>query len=176
MNVTHYGGDMTPGPSEKGLMERNNCQDERPRGVPPRLEEDIGCAARTDVPVLITGDPEEGREIACAIDRRSPSPRGTVEVVDCRQRGALGRVLPFPPVGLPHAPRASILLLQEVQALTLHEQSQVDSRLAELRTGRRNERLRIIASSSTPLFDRVLEGSFDERLYYRLAVIHLVVA
>ena len=163
---------MTPGQSDNGLLERNNCDENGP-GVPPRLQEDIGCAARSDVPVLIIGDPEEGREIACAIDRRSPSPRGTVEVVDCRQRGALGRVLTFAP---PARPRPTILLLQEVHALTLHEQAEIDVRLAELRIARRSERLRIIASSSTPLFERVQAGSFDERLYYRLAVFHLVVA
>jgi DNA-binding NtrC family response regulator len=164
---------MTAGPSDNGLLEPMNCQEEG-TAVPQPLEEDIGCAARSDVPVLITGEPHEGREIACAIDRRSPHPRGVVEVVDCRQRGALGRVLTLAPPGNPLGSRTAILLLQEVHALTLHEQAQVDSRLAEMRTGRRSERFRIMASSSTPLFDRVREGAFDERLYYRLAVIHLV--
>ena len=39
---------------------------------------------------------------------------------------------------------------------------------------RRNSGLRIMASSSAPLFDRVRDGLFDERLYYRLNVIHMV--
>ena len=165
---------MTPGRSDNGLLERKDCDGDGPL-VPHRLEEDIGCAARSDVPVLITAHPDEGREIACAIDRRSPSPGGTVEVVDCRQRGALRRSLMLAGRSTQN-PRASILLLQEVHALTPHEQAEVDSRLAELRTIQRNTPFRIMASSSAPLFERVREGAFDERLYYRLAVIHLVVA
>jgi DNA-binding NtrC family response regulator len=167
---------MTSGTSDNGVLDRN-CGNEQP-AVPPRLEEDIGCAARSSVPVLITGDPEDGREIACAIDRRSASPSGAVEVVDCRKGGALTRVMSYAPGDWrpPQGRRAAILLLQEVNALSLPEQAEVDSQLAELRTSRRGEHVRIMASSSTPLFDRVLEGSFDERLYYRLNVIHMVVA
>ena len=69
----------------------------------------------------------------------------------------------------------SILLLQEVQALSPHEQAQFEHRLAEWRVSRRNSGLRIMASALAPLFERVRDGSFDERLYYRLNVIHMVV-
>lgn len=158
-----------------GLLDRD-CHGNGLR-IPPGLEEDIGCAARSHVPVLITGDPDEGREIACAIDRRSPAPKGRVEVVDCRQNGAFGRVMASTPgtAGASNGHRSSILLLQEVHALSLEEQAEFEDRLEELRVSRRNG-VRIIASSSAPLFERVLEGSFDERLYYRLNVIHMVVA
>jgi DNA-binding NtrC family response regulator len=145
--------------------------------VPEDLALEIGCAAKMDVPVLITGGPEEGREIACAIDRYSSRPKGTVEVVDCREHGAVGRLLAFTPRGpqQAHADRAAIVLLQEVQALSPKEQAQFEVRLAEMRISP-SPPVRFIASSSTPLFDRVREGAFDERLYYRLNVIHMVVA
>lgn len=162
---------MTPGHTTDRVV---NCSRHDP-AVPDRLEEDIGCAARTDVPVLITCGPEDGEEIACAIDRRSRRPRGAVEVVDCRQRDAFTRVMSYAGDRPSPARRSSILLLQEVHALSLNEQAEVDRRLAELRRMRRSDGLRIIASSSTPLFERVQEGSFDERFYYRLAVIHMVV-
>lgn len=163
------------GGKENGVLERE-CGAEEAR-VPALLAEDIGCAARSDVPVLISGEPEKGREIACAIDRRSRRPKGAVEVVDCRERGALGKVLSFTPRDASaSAARASILLLQEVHALSLTDQAEFEDRLAELRTSRRANGIRIIASSSAPLFERVQEGSFDERLYYRLNVIHMVVA
>jgi DNA-binding NtrC family response regulator len=157
-------------------MERD-CGKNEP-DVPLRLAEEIGCAARSDVPVLISGAPEDGREIACAIDRHSPVPKGRVEVVDCRKDGALSRVLSHSPrgQGAPEAGQSSIVLLQEVHELSLPEQEQVDQRLDELRVSRRSEGIRIIASSSAPLFERVLEGSFLERLYYRLNVIHMVIA
>ena len=163
------------GDDDPGLMEAE-CQEESLQ-VPGDLALEIGCAARTDVPVLITGRPEEVREIACAIDRFSARPKGTVEVVDCRERGALGRVLAFTPrdPSQSHGERASIVLLQEVHALSPNEQAQFEHRLAETRASPRPA-VRFIASSSTPLFERVLEGSFDERLYYRLNVIHMIVA
>ena len=145
---------------------------------PHRLEEEIGCAARSNVPVLITGDPDEGREIACAIDRMSRKPIGSVQVVDCRQSGAFDRVMSFAPEDRTpsHADQASILLLQEVHALSPDEQALVDLRLAQMRATRPSDGVRIIASSSAPLFERVQEGSFDERLFYRLNVIHMIVA
>lgn len=167
---------MTSGYRESGVLE-GECGSREP-AVPRRLEEDISCAARSHVPVLITGLPEDGKEIACAIDRRSDSPRGSVEVVDCRQDGAFTRVISLAERGgePPRSRRPSIVLLQEVQALSLSEQAEVDDRLAELRAGRRAAGLRFIASSSTPLFQKVQEGAFDERLFYRLNVIHMVVA
>jgi DNA-binding NtrC family response regulator len=141
--------------------------------VPPALGEDIRCAARSDVPVLITGDPEHSREIACAIDRQSRAPKGSVEVIDCRQRGAFSRALSLAPRW--PAERTSILLLQEVHALSANEQAEIDDRLAEIKASARNAGIRIVASSSAPLFERVQEGAFDERLFYRLNVIHMVV-
>ena len=165
---------MSSGHNENGLLERD-CGSEGQ--LPSALEMEIGCAARSDVPVLISGDPDDGREIACAIDRLSPAPKGSVEVVDCRQYGALGRVMSYTPrkSDPSYRDRSSILLLQEVHALSLHEQAEFENRLVEMRA-RRDEGVRIMASSSAPLFERVQNGSFDERLYYRLNVIHMVVA
>jgi DNA-binding NtrC family response regulator len=165
------GGQMGGTGEHNGVLECDNGHLQSRLRV--GLAEEIGRAARSDLPVLITGDPNQGWEIACAIDRRSRRPKGTVEVVDCRRLGALELVLS-------HAERRrngtrSILLLQEIHALSLHEQAQFEHRLAELRLSRRNSGPRIIASSSTPLFQRVLEGSFDERLYYRLNVIQMIV-
>jgi hypothetical protein len=162
------------GQDERGLLESQCSEEARVR---PELALEIGCAARSYVPVLITGGPDEGREIACAIDRFSDTPTGSVEVVDCRQRGALGRVLAFTPRERPQpaTDRAPIVLLQEVHALSPNEQAQFETRLAEMRSSP-HPPVRFIVSSSAPLFERVREGSFDERLYYRLNVIHVVVA
>ncbi len=167
---------MNPGHGKYQMFEVE-CASVQPY-PPQRLEEEIGCAARTNVPVLISGDPDEGREIACAIDRRSQSPAGTVKVIDCRQSGAFDRVMAFDPEdrATSHADRTSILLLQEVYALSPDEQAEVDHRLAQMRAEGPSDGLRIMASSSAPLFERVRAGSFDERLFYRLNVIHMIVA
>jgi transcriptional regulator of acetoin/glycerol metabolism len=160
---------------EKNFVMERACEDLNGQ-VPVSLADDIGCAARSDVPVLITGAPDQSREIAFAIDRRSPTTHGSVDVIDCRSLGALARVISHPSwsSAANGATHDSILLLQEVHALNLHEQAQFERRLAEWRVSRRNSGLRIMASSSAPLFDRVRDGSFDERLYYRLNVIHMV--
>ena len=160
---------------EKNFVMERACEDLNGQ-VPVSLADDIGCAARSDVPVLITGAPDQSREIACAIDRRSQTTHGSVDVIDCRSLGALARVISHPSwsSAANGATHDSILLLQEVHALNLHEQAQFERRLAEWRVSRRNSGLRIMASSSAPLFDRVRDGSFDERLYYRLNVIHMV--
>jgi DNA-binding NtrC family response regulator len=161
------------GGHEKDTVMERTCDDFNGQ-VPISLADDIGCAARSDVPVLITGGPEAGREIACAIDRHSRRPNGSVDVIDCRTGGALGRVMGH--ASWHGAGDGAILLLQEVHALNRSEQAQFERRLAEWRVSRRNSGLRIMVSSSAPLFDRVLDGTFDERLYYRLNVIHMVVA
>jgi DNA-binding NtrC family response regulator len=173
-NVINEGAAMT-GEDERVVLETDCTEDDL--RVPADLALEIGCAARTDVPVLITGGPEEGKDIACAIDRRSDRPQGTVEVVDCRERGAVGRLLAFTPreSTQAHADRAAIVLLQEVHALSPKEQAQFEHRLAEMRISPR-PLVRFIASSSAPLFERVREGAFDERLYYRLNIIHMIVA
>ena len=64
-----WGGHMGVGCEKNFVMERA-CEDLNGQ-VPVSLADDIGCAARSDVPVLITGGPDQGREIAFAIDRRS---------------------------------------------------------------------------------------------------------
>jgi transcriptional regulator of acetoin/glycerol metabolism len=160
----------------QGYADFKECETpDRPQ-VPPQLLEEIRAAARSHVPVLITGAPRDSQEIACAIDRQSRSPRGAVEVVDCRQDGALSRVMHYAATGQRAERPAAILLLQEVQALSPGDQARVDGSLAALRTGAPADRVRIMASSSAPLFDLVQGGAFDERLFYRLNVIHMVVS
>jgi DNA-binding NtrC family response regulator len=171
MDVNDQGGNMTPGYQEDQMLDCESVPGLP--SVPVTLGEDIRCAARSDVTVLISGAPDQCREIACAIDRQSSTPRGSVEVIDCRQRGAFTRALSLAPRW--PAERTSILLLQEVHALSRNEQTEIDSRLAEIKTFARNAGIRIVASSSAPLFERVQNGAFDARLFYRLNVIHMVV-
>ena len=165
------GGQMAGAGEHNGVLERDSGHLQS--RLPARLAEEIRRAARGDLPVLITGDPSQAWEIACAIDRKSRRPKGVVEVVDCRRFGALELVLAH--ADRPRNGAGSILLLQEIQVLSLDEQARFEHCLAELRLSRRNSGLRIIVSSSTPLFERVQEGSFDDRLYYRLNVIQMIV-
>ena len=140
------------------------------------LASDLRLAAVTDMPVLLSGSPSACRKIAWELDRRSRDPRGAVEVVDCRQAGALGafRGLTRREASLADARRAPILLLQEVHALNPMDQALLEKEIEEVRM-RPNHTVRILASSSAQLFDRVVDQLFSERLYYRLNVIHVIV-
>jgi transcriptional regulator of aromatic amino acid metabolism len=134
-------------------------------------EEDISLAALVDVPVLITGPAAACRELACELDRRSTSPVGAVEVIDCLRENALGALEPEKDTT---SNAAKILLLQEVHALSPRDQLRLARELDHL--GRATSvGKRILASSSIPLFDRVVDQLFDEDLYYRLNVIHIVI-
>jgi DNA-binding NtrC family response regulator len=135
-------------------------------------EEDISLAALVDVPVLITGPAAACRELACELDRRSTSPAGAVEVIDCRSENALRALAPQEEKAVPSD--AKILLLQEVHALSPDDQLRLTRELDHA-GGATSSRRRILASSSVPLFDRVVDQLFDENLYYRLNVIHIVI-
>jgi sigma-54-interacting transcriptional regulator len=132
------------------------------------IEEDINLAALVNVPVLITGPAADCRELACELDRRSTSPVGEVEVIDCRIQN------PLTALEQDLSANPKILLLQEVHALSPDDQLRLTRELEE--TGRPTTTgRRILASSSVPLFDRVVDQLFNEHLYYRLNVIHIVI-
>ena len=142
-----------------------------------QLEYDLELATTTDLPVLISGSPSASRAIACELDRKSRSPKGTVEVVDCREGGALNALhaLVQPAEGRSEMrQRARILLLEEVHALDPGDQALLEREIEDIRSCPGCP-VRILASSSTPLFDRVVDQLFSERLFYRLNLIHVVV-
>jgi hypothetical protein len=134
-------------------------------------EEDISLAAQVDVPVLISGPAAACCELACELDRRSTSPVGAVEVIDCRVHDALRSLEAGKETT---ADVAKILLLQEVHALSPDDQLRLTRQLDEIGRPPMGVR-RILASSSVPLFDRVVDQLFSEPLYYRLNVIHIVI-
>ena len=136
-------------------------------------EEDISLAALLDVPVLITGPAADCRELACELDRRSTSPVGAVEVIDCRTENALN-ALEEEEEERTVRNDAKIVLLQEIHALGPDDQLRLTRELDHVGRATWGGR-RILASSSVPLFDRVVDQLFDENLYYRLNVIHIVI-
>ena len=142
-----------------------------PRVLAP--EEDISLAALLDVPVLITGPEADCRELACELDRRSTSPVGAVEVIDCRTENALKALEPEEEPAI--RSDAKILLLQEVHALSPDDQLRLTRELDHVGQTTCGGGRRILASSSVPLFDRVIDQLFDENLFYRLNVIHIVI-
>jgi hypothetical protein len=154
-----------------------DCQDSDHPSASEELTHDLELATATDLPVLISGSPSASRAIACELDRKSRTPRGSVEIVDCRDGGAVSTLqgLTRADVAEPdRRDRSRILLLQEVHALGPNDQAVLEREIEAMQT-RPTRPVRILASSSAPLFERVVDHLFSERLFYRLNLIHVVV-
>ena len=65
-----------------------------------------------------------------------------------------------------------MLLLREVHALNRQNQMMLADLLASTPAAN-GSAPRVVASSSTSLFDRVRNGQFDDRLFYRLNTIYM---
>ena len=126
---------------------------------------DILTAARSTCAVLITAAPDDALQIA----REIALERGLADrlrVCDFGQE-------PSPRVAklIEALPEARILFLREVQDLTPVQQSVL---MELMEDGVTSTGMRIIASSSVCLFEYVMRGAFDARLFYRLNAIHVV--
>jgi two-component system NtrC family response regulator len=149
---------------------------------------DLASAVHSDACVLLTGKKNAVRAVAGRIHTLSGGRRGALTIVDCGgpeeivERALFGVLAEAEtatrPGRPPSAAEAGTILLQDVGRLGPSVQSKLAERLVRLR-GRRqpgSPACRVLASTSEPLLPRVLDGTFDDRLFYRLNVIHLVIA
>jgi DNA-binding NtrC family response regulator len=135
---------------------------------------DIDCAVRTGATVLISGDRERAAAIARHVHDSRPEPASFV-VVECARDGLPSRALPEALDGA--APEARTVLLRDVDRLTPSQQTYLTAQLSRDRAlGRPHAPVRVIATTSVALFERVSGGAFDSRLFYCLNTIHIVVA
>jgi hypothetical protein len=135
----------------------------------PAYRADILLAVRAAFAVLITAPPAEALQIA----RVMASERGcSADLLVCDFEEEWTQPLRELEEIQLHQPR--ILLLRDVHDLTAAQQERLVE-LIEDRCGRRQETPWIIASSSVSLLKRVRQGSFDERLFYLLNTVHVVV-
>jgi two-component system response regulator AtoC len=176
---------------EDGMDIPNGNRKQRPRpesgGPAPALFDlDLMGAVRTDACVLLTGKEDAARTLAYKIHSLSGWRHGPFTIVDCARPGeTVERDL----VGLfteteasnarepyPRLAQAGTVLLQNVGRLTPPVQSRIADRLVHFCRTRRSgsPRRRLMASTSEPLLPRVLDGTFDDQLFYRLNVIHVV--
>ena len=148
---------------------------------------DLSSAVRSDACVLFTGKRDAAEAVAYRIHSLSGWRHGPFTVVDCaRPEETVEPALfgGFTDTGSsavrephPRLAQAGTVLLQDVWRLGPTEQQRLADRLVSM-TGegpQRRSRRRLMASSSEPLLPRVLDGTFDDRLYYRLNVIHVVI-
>jgi DNA-binding NtrC family response regulator len=153
-----------------------------------RFEDDIHLAVRSAAPVLLTGSAPATQALAYQIHSSSGWRHGPFLTVNCASDDAGLEDSLFEavfPTDLRSSQARPILqlaqpgtvLLREVGHLSRAIQLRLAESLGEVsgssRTPGRASR-RVIASTTEPLLPRVDAGSFDDRLYYRLNVIHLM--
>jgi DNA-binding NtrC family response regulator len=148
-------------------------------------ELDVMQAARTGACVLLTGEPDAKR-VALKIHSLSGWRWGPFLSVDCgaseqileRQLFAVLKAAEWDgdAVPRPQLMQDGTLFLFEVGKLSLAMQSRLADALGSGNPGEAQPRLRkrVMASTSVPLLDRVLAGTFDDRLFYRLNAFHFV--
>jgi DNA-binding NtrC family response regulator len=147
---------------------------------------EVALAARTDACILLNGLPDAARKLAYRLHLSSGWRHGPFTVIDCAMTDPALEEIVF---GTSHpsdasqrsdAPQlrliqAGTVLLQEINRLPLSIQGRLARRLSDQHSAGPRSRRRLIASSSEPLFERVLNGTFDDSLYYRLNVVQFMV-
>jgi DNA-binding NtrC family response regulator len=156
--------------------------------VPTVPDIDLSHAVRSDACVLFTGDEDTAELLARRLHRLSGWRQGPFVAVDCGMPPAsleshLFQLLDIEETRTegprPMPAQSGTIFLRDVGRLPWALQLRLSERLAILRTSPgepRRTRRRVISSNATPLLDRIEEGTFDGSLYYRLNVIHLVIA
>jgi sigma-54 dependent transcriptional regulator, flagellar regulatory protein len=157
--------------------------------VPTIPDVDLSHAVRSDACVLFTGDEETAEVLARRVHTLSGWRQGPFVPVDCGQpadvlESNLFKLLDVengkPVEGAwPTLSQSGTIYLRDVGRLPKRLQVRLSERLAALRTTPgepRRIRRRVISSTPIPLIDRIEQGTFDDSLYYRLNVIHLVIS
>lgn len=142
------------------------------RHATPALDLEVLGAASPDVCILFTGT-GSARELARRVHSLRRGRPGRFRTLDCGWPDALLVEL------LSHALRpgaGGTIFLEEVGRLSLEVQDRLLEALDVVPgspTPRRT-RARVMASTSESLPQRALEGTFNERLLYRLNAIHVI--
>ncbi|HXH06680.1 MAG TPA: sigma 54-interacting transcriptional regulator [Vicinamibacterales bacterium] len=138
-------------------------------GANTSLPTDLHCAVETDLPVLISGR----REPACALarwihqrGRRAGRPMVSLDASELAA-GLLAELWASGESGK----AGGTLLIEGVERLDASAQAV----LTECLSGDGDRPWRLMATASPRLVRLVAAGRFDDRLFYRLNVIHLAV-
>ena len=161
-------------------MNRHEALDIPKGGPVSAADTDLYLAMLTDVNVLLSGPADAALAIARRIHQESGWRYGPFIVVDCRVPSTLERRV-ADAFGARGSRDSTLRLVQagtaffhEIACMPAELQRRLDDQLAERHRSGRSRR-RVVASSSESLVQRVRDGTFDERLFYRLNMIHLVV-
>lgn len=151
---------------------------------------DLSHAAQSDACVLFTGDHEAAEALARRLHGLSGWRQGPFVSVDCSLPVASLEPRLFELLDVespkvsdgeswPKLSQSGTVFLQEVGKLPHALQLRLSERLVALRSRPGEQRRtckRVMSSTATPLLTRIEDGTFDGSLFYRLNVIHLVIA
>jgi hypothetical protein len=131
---------------------------------------DMALAARTSLSVLISATPELALPMAIEIAAGTDGPvADDVLVVDAAANGVESALIG---AASGHLDRLRAVVVHDVDSLDPAQQSALMSLVTDAARPRPRA-CRIVTTTSVPLFERVLEGSFDSRLFYCLNKIHI---
>ena len=163
------------------------------RGGNSEFERELACAARTEVPVLITGvDAAEDRAVAEAIHRRSGRAIAPFLSVNCARSseaalelqlfGLSGEAAEGDARGALERAHGGTIFLANIDRLSARLQAALlqfvgtgEIRRAGESCAHRKVDVRVIASAGDRLSGKGPEIGLHEDLFYRLNIIHLVV-
>lgn len=136
------------------------------------VEEDIACAAASRGNVMITGERGTGkRSVAELIHRKSGRREGPFVIGG--RLDLIDYTCQDPVSGPLRAAHNGSFLLEELDAVNPHDGADL---VRFVDCGVETTNVRFMAATSIPLCDRVQAGQFPENLFYRLNVIHVILA
>ena len=118
----------------------------------PRKDLQVGVMPRTNV--LVVGSSEATRIV--------------LDMLRLDLRGPVLKWRPGQPLELPTRGRAATVVLEDLTRLTNEEQVRMLGWLEEVAGY-----IRVVSTTSVPIWPRVARGEFNEVLYYRLNVVYV---
>ena len=118
----------------------------------PRRDVHVGAMPRTNV--LVVGSSEATRIV--------------LDMLRLDLRGPVLRWRPGQPLELPTRGRAATMVLEDLTRLTSDEQARILGWLDQV-VGQ----VRVVSTTTVPIWPRVAEGQFNEVLYYRLNTVYV---
>ena len=118
----------------------------------PRRDPQVGVMPRTNV--LVVGSSEATRIV--------------LDMLRLDLRGPVLKWRPGQPLELPTRGRAATMVLEDLTRLTSDEQARILGWLDQV-VGQ----VRVVSTTTVPIWPRVAEGQFNEVLYYRLNTVYV---
>jgi hypothetical protein len=145
----------------------------RPDSPLSDVDLDVAIAICTSVPVLISASPEDAMKVAASI-------AGTTDNGQCGPLVVTAASLAQLTASMANAEwargdRPTTVVVLNIDAIDRNQQNVVMEMLVAHGRTAAVSRWRLITTTSVPLFERVVAGAFESRLFYCLNAIHIII-